>query len=322
VNHEPAPPRPFEQLAFDRLPKLPPRPHRWHELPRKTLRLTTPDLGTVDLCYRVAGAGPPLLLVHGLMTTGYSWRYAWEGLAAEYTVYMPDLPGSGDSSTPAHPLTPQAVADCLGAFLDALDLRGCAAIGNSMGGYLTMWLALRQPGAMSRLLQLHGPAAPTPKLWALWAAIRLPVAPALLGALVRRDPHRWAHRNVHYWDESLKSLEEARTYGDPLATPAGFAGFFSQLRDTMDARALADFQRQLRARAACGAGLGLPLLLVYARRDPMVPPVIGDQLARILPDARLVRMDQASHFAHVDAVDRFVPLALRFLRGDPVPSEA
>jgi pimeloyl-ACP methyl ester carboxylesterase len=312
-------PAPFVQLPFAALPERPRRPHRFHELPRLHLDLHTPSLGPHRVCYRTVGSGPPLLLVHGLMTTGYSWRYAWEPLAASHTLYIPDLPGAGDSSTPAAPLTAPAVAESLGALITQLDLRGCAAIGNSMGGYVTMWLALQQPGALSRLLQLHGPALPTARLWLLWPAIRLPIARPLLRAVVQHDPLRWAHRNVHYWDESLKSLEEARTYGAPLATEPGFAGFFSQLRDTMDVRLLSAFEQRLRALGP--AGLGLPLLLLYARRDPMVPPIVGERLARILPGAELRWMDEASHFAHVDAVDRFVPIALRFLRGDPVDSQ-
>jgi hypothetical protein len=48
-----------------------------------------------------------------------------------------------------------------------------------------------------------------------------------------------AHRNVHYYDESLKSLEEAREYGEPLATASGAESFIRYLADA--ARALAAY---------------------------------------------------------------------------------
>jgi hypothetical protein len=41
------------------------------------------------------------------------------------------------------------------------------------------------------------------------------------------------HRNVHYFDEELKSLEEAHAYGDPLATPEGSRAFACYLAETM-----------------------------------------------------------------------------------------
>jgi pimeloyl-ACP methyl ester carboxylesterase len=45
----------------------------------------------------------------------------------------------------------------------------------------------------------------------------------------------------------------------------------------------------------------------------MVPPVVGERLAELVPDARIVWLEEASHFAHVDAADRFVEVVLPFL---------
>ena len=56
----------------------------------------------------------------------------------------------------------------------------------------------------------------------------------------------------------------------------------------------------------------MPLLHLYARRDPMVPPRFGPILAG-LTGANLVWLDEGSHFAHVDAVERFLPPVLEFL---------
>ncbi len=73
------------------------------------------------------------------------------------------------------------------------------------------------------------------------------------------------------------------------------------------------FYRELGARHRRGEPFPVPLLLVYAERDPMVPPRIGDLLAARIPDARLARLASASHFAHVDAAADFVPAVLPFL---------
>jgi pimeloyl-ACP methyl ester carboxylesterase len=64
---------------------------------------------------------------------------------------------------------------------------------------------------------------------------------------------------------------------------------------------------------ARGEPFPVPLLLLYAERDPMVPPRFGGLLAERIPGARLVRLAGASHFAHVEAVEQFVPPVLSFL---------
>lgn len=264
--------------------------------------------------YRVTGSGPPLLLVHGLMTTGYSWRYAVAQLASEFTVYIPDLVGCGESDKPARRYPPEAVAETLGAFVTALSLRGCAAIGNSMGGYLCMHLALQDRSVFSRLVNLHSPGLATARMVALRCALKsVPIWERALRAIVQRDPLKWVHRNVHYYDESLKSQEEHRVYGHPLSTASGFSAFARALEDTLDVRAMRRFERALRALGESP----LPLQLVYARRDPMVPPSVGARLHALLPDSELVWLDEASHFAHVDATERFLDVAMPFLLREP-----
>jgi hypothetical protein len=54
------------------------------------------------------------------------------------------------------------------------------------------------------------------------------------------------------------------------------------------------------------------MLLLYARRDPMVPPRFGPILAE-LTRAPLVWLEEGSHFAHVDALHRFLPPVEAFL---------
>ncbi|MBX3271417.1 MAG: alpha/beta hydrolase [Sandaracinaceae bacterium] len=300
---------PFRQLPFESLPERPRVPHGFFELPEERLRVRSEGFGAIELSVRRAGSGPPLVLVHGLMTSSYSFRYVIEPLARDYTVIVFDLPGAGRSDAPRAPYTPDALADLIGDTLRALGVEGARVIGNSMGGYLAMRLALRRPGAMSRLVNLHSPGAPTPRMWALEAALSLPGSAAIVDRLVRRDPLRWAFRNVHYWDESLKSLEEAREYGAPLATPAGREAFARYLGDTLRASEMRRFARQLAALER----FPVPLQLVYARRDPMVPPEVGAALARLVPGAELVWLDEGSHFAHVDAPDVFLAAARPFL---------
>ncbi len=301
---------PFRQLPFDEVPEAPRLPHSYFDARTETVTVRGTRFGDVKTHVRVHGAGPPLLLVHGFMTTGYSWRYAMAPLGERFTLYVPDLVGCGRSDAPDAHYTPESVADYLGALVDALGIRGAPAVGNSMGGYLCMHLALRRPEALSRLVNLHSPGLPTARMRALRAALDVvPRWRSVLRRAVQWSPERWVHRNVHYFDETLKSREEHREYARPLATPEGFGAFARMLDETLDVRAMARFEAALRAAGA----LPIPLQLVYARRDPMVPPAVGTRLAALLPGAELVWLDGASHFAHVDATAAFTRAALPFL---------
>ncbi len=302
----------FVRGRFDELPKTPRVPHAYFASEARTVEVETTALGRLGVHVRVMGSGPPLLLVHGLMTSGYSFRHVMAPLAARHTLYVPDLPGAGRSPAAGRPLHPEALAEWIVALVDALGIRGCLVVGNSMGGYLTLRAALRAPDAFAAVIDVHSPGIPEPRLWALRAALALAPSMALLDKLVARDPRRWVHRNVHYRDESLKSLEEADEYGTPLSNKAGRAAFGSYLRDTLDPFAMKRFTEELRARRARGDAFPVPLALVYSTEDPMVPPRMGEVLSELIPSAELVWMNGSSHFAHVDSPARFVEIAEGF----------
>ncbi len=302
------PTAPFVQLPFADVPDQPTVPHPWLDAQRHDVTITTAELGTMRVAVREYGSGPPLVLIHGLMTAGYSFRYLLPLLGSRYRLLIPDLPGAGQSDAPDVYMGPDVLARGIIATLDALSVRGAPVVGNSMGGYLCMRAAQLDAGAMSRLVNLHSPGLPTGRMAALWWALRLLPGDFALERLVRRNPERWVHRNVHYYDESLKSRQEHREYAQPLSTRAGRRAFYRHLRDTLDVRQMRRF-----ARALAAAPFPIPLQLVYADRDPMVPPAVGQRLRQLIPAAEFVELKEASHFAHVDAAARFVDAILPFL---------
>jgi pimeloyl-ACP methyl ester carboxylesterase len=299
---------PFQQLRFEDVPEAPAVSHRWADVVERDVAIETEGLGRCRIRVYELGSGPPLVLVHGLMTHGYSFRYLLERLGARYRLLIPDLPGAGASDHPDVYLGPDVLARAIVATIDALGVRGARVIGNSMGGYLCMRAALVDPGAIGRLVNLHSPGVPTARMVALRWALRLLPARRIIDRMVRRDPERWVHRNVHYYDESLKSREEHRAYAKPLSTPAGRKAFYRHLHDALDAREMRRFVADLRT-----TPFPIPLCLVYAERDPMVPAAVGDRLRALVPGATFIRLPEASHFAHVDAAARFVDAVTPFL---------
>ncbi|APE33576.1 hypothetical protein BOX37_05880 [Nocardia mangyaensis] len=305
--------RPFQQQPFARLPELPRCPHPYFDADAHDIELDSASLGPLRVHYREYGAGEPLLLVHGLMTSSYSWRYVLDGLGAHYRLIMPDLPGNGRSAPPAHRFSATDLGAWIGEFQAAVGIRGCRVVGNSLGGYLVMRQAVADPGAFAKVVNLHGPAFAQARLYALHAALSVPGAQDVFGWWIRRDTQRWAHQIVHYYDDTLKSREEAGEYGAPLQTVAGTRAFASYLRDVMDPRDHADFASALAQRAAQGRSFPVPLQLIYSRQDPLVSPTIGARLAELIPDAQLRWVERSSHFVQVDSPVEVVALILGFL---------
>lgn len=302
--------KPFEQLPFAEVPEEPRVAHPYFSADQREVTVRSRHFGPVKMHVSVYGEGPPLLLLHGLMTASYSFRYVMEPLARHFTLYIPDLVGGGRSDKPDTTYHPDDLARSVGELMHELGIWGAPAIGNSMGGYLLMRLALLEPGAMSRLVNLHSPGLPTARMYALSAVSAVPsVFDSVLATLVRLNPERWVHQNVHYYDESLKSCEEHREYAGALTSQGGLIGLARHLRDTLAVSEMRRFEQTLKALER----FPIPLLLVYARQDKMVPPVVGERLARLIPDARIEWLEEASHFAHVDAPEAFLRAAWPFL---------
>lgn len=303
--------KPFRQPSFRKLPEKPRRPHDYDESVAEEILVASKPFGDLRVHVRRIGSGPPLLLVHGLMTSSYSWRYVMKPLSEHFTVLAFDLPACG--RTPPRPDRSHdagALATFVGEVQRALGVEGCAAIGNSLGGYLSLRLLEDRPEAFSRLVLIHPPFFPSAGSRALAVVFAVPGTRRLLRALVHRDPVRWGFKWVHYYDESLKSLEEAREYGEPLATREGVASFARYLTEPLEPRAMLDFARRIEAHPP-----RVPLQLLYAKTDPIVPPSVGPRLAALLPTARFSWLEETSHFAHVDTPELVLRHAVPFLLG-------
>lgn len=302
--------RPFQQGRFSDLPELPCRPHRYFEVPESYVDVRSRGFGLVRTHYRALGDGPPLLLVHGLMTTSYSFRYVMHELAKTRRVYVLDLPGAGRSDKPKGPYSARALASFLIDFVDALGIRGCDAVGNSMGGYLCMRSVLEDSRVFGRLVNIHSPGVTDTRYLALHAGLSSAIARNALARVIALSPLRWAHANVHYHDESLKSREEAREYA--LSTDDHRRAFIAYLHDTFDPAEIRAFEKMLVSRRDARLAFPIPLLLLYSRADPLVPPRVGEKLHDLIPDARFEWLDDTSHFAHVDTPGPVLASVLRF----------
>lgn len=122
-------------------------------------------VGGVQIHYNEAGSGPALVLIHGGGPGASGWsNYSRniEPLSRHFRVLTPDLPGFGKSDVkPRGSAMPAWYATKMGEFLDALGIAKAHFVGNSLGGMVTLRLALDRPDKVDRMV-LMGPGGSVP----------------------------------------------------------------------------------------------------------------------------------------------------------------
>ena len=107
---------------------------------------------------RVLGAGPPIVLLHGLVGSARYWGAAYDQLADRHQLVVPDLLGFGRSPKPNVPYRPDDHVDALLTTLDELEVRTPAVVvGHSAGSLIAIRLALRHPGRVRTVIGFGPP---------------------------------------------------------------------------------------------------------------------------------------------------------------------
>ena len=244
--------------------------------------------GTIE--YQDAGAGPPLVFLHGLLMDASLWEDVITGLSPAFRCLAPTLP-LGAHHIPVRPdadLSLPAIAGLVTEFLDRLDLHDVTLIGNDTGGALVQLLMAGGAPRVGRVVLAscdafgNFPPGLTGKTLAL--AGKLP--PALFGLFMQQLRLRAVRRLplAFGWLTRRGDAATARWLQPVLHQP-------EIRRDTVRMLRAALSDTGLLLRAADGlAGFGRPALVVWAREDKVMPPEHGARLAALLPDARLVEV--------------------------------
>lgn len=105
--------------------------------------------------HRRAGAGSPLVLVHGFLGGSAQWSAEIKCFCHSHDVIAPDLPGFGEANTLSGFAEIEAMADYVIDFLNALNICSFSLLGHSMGGMIAQTIAAKVPDRISRLV-LYG----------------------------------------------------------------------------------------------------------------------------------------------------------------------
>jgi len=96
----------------------------------------------IDLHYKIAGQGHPILVIHGWGADSNYWLGAMEQICSNgFQMIVPDLPGFGETSAPTEIWGAEEYAEFLKKFIEKIDLKDFTIIGHSFGGGVAMILA-------------------------------------------------------------------------------------------------------------------------------------------------------------------------------------
>jgi 3-oxoadipate enol-lactonase len=122
------------------------------------------------------GDGPPVLLVHGLGSSGADWAFQIPPLAASRRVIVPDLRGSGRSAHAPGPYSIARFADDLWALVDALAIERVDLVGFSLGGAVALEMALARPDRVPRLCTINSLPSYRVDHWRKWVEVHVQAA--------------------------------------------------------------------------------------------------------------------------------------------------
>ncbi|MHB8598473.1 MAG: alpha/beta fold hydrolase [Ktedonobacteraceae bacterium] len=233
-------------------------------------------IGKQRLYYRVAGAGTPLVLVHGYGVSGQMWNRCMPYLAQERQVFIVDLPGHGHS-TLSDVWRLREAAPLLAQWLRTLGLQPVGLVGHSMGGAIAAHLATHAPELIEQLVLVN--------------AACLPFAEAL-PVIVTRSAHSMMQRGAGRY---------------PLAM------LFDILRPRLHLLWQAAQEIQSSDFRAELASLTQPTLIIWGERDVLLPLAVGKEVGEMLPHAQFVTMPESGHRPPLSQPVEFSRLVLDFL---------
>lgn len=252
------------------------------------------------------GNGLPLLLLHGLGASSFSWRHNISPLARHFQVVAPDLPPHGRSPAPLDAdYTVESQAQSILAFLDYRGLERAVLVGNSLGGGLALLLARDFPERFPALVLL-APAAALTRVPFIFYPLRLPglgrLAAALMGPWVIPP--------------ALRLIYQRRE----LITPEVVSGYAAPFRDFRRRQALGRLCRQLELLPldqveALLQKIRQPVSLIWGARDHILPLRQGHWIKEHLPQAEFHILPEVGHAPQEEAPSKVNKIIIAFLAG-------
>lgn len=256
---------------------------------------------------RESGSGEPIVLLHGLGTTGEEFALLAATLAGEFRVIVPDLRGHGRSAHLPGPYTAEAMAADLNSTLDALGVAAAHVLGHSHGGAAAQVFARQHPERVRTLLLV---ATYTRQRLTWWERVIGKLAPPAVMLLGTRRLAWFVHR-LRPAGGGRKLTPQAAALR--AATLAGNSSW--QLAAALRAAGSFDSRDWLET-------LQVPTLVVAGLQDYVVLPRQARLLAAGIPAAHLQVLDDGGHELTLSHVAELAQIISGWLQSDAMAAQS
>jgi pimeloyl-ACP methyl ester carboxylesterase len=269
--------------------------NNWRSLRDSDLKTTknmfgkTIEVNGRNVHYYTGGRGEPLVVVHGGAGDAASWLDNFDMLIDNFTLFLPDMPGFGESHLLDCEHNIQTFTDFVDDFTHKLGLDKFNLMGHSIGGGVALNYALRFPGKVKKLVLISSLCLG--REIALW--IRLMSVPAeVIGAV------------------AISVLKTTKWMIDTLMIPVEFVMPFSRASVSLGSN-ITTLQEQTLVLSDRLSELTMPTLVVWGARDEIVPVKQAYAAAQVIPDCRLKIYENRGHSVYRD--DEFSHMVTGFL---------
>ena len=264
------------------------------------------------MIYRVAGSGPPVVLIHGMLNSSSHWQSVAQSLAGEFTVVAPDLIGHGDSAAPRGDYSLGAHAASIRDLLAAIGIERASIVGHSLGGGVAMQFFYQFPQRVERLILVSSgglgrevsPLLRTAALPGMSTLLSLTIHLRLLAGL-RAAGGRLRERGIGagvYLQAIARALR-------PLENAEARQAFLHTLRSVIDMHG-----QRVSATDRLNLLEAIPTLVVWGERDRTIPLEHGRLAHQAIPHSRFETLPGVAHFPHLEDPAGLSALLLDFLR--------
>lgn len=260
--------------------------------------------------YNQAGAGHPLVLLHGSGPGASGWsnfQSNLEPLAAKFRTLAIDMPGWGRSD--ATPAEDRDHVEALVLFLDEVGIEKAAIVGNSMGGMTALRFAVEHPDRITHLIPMGSPAPGSN----VFAAAGGPSEglKVLIDAYAQPTPENFKRLvSVMAFDPRFATDELAEERSkNALANPEHLANFLAGAAGMVGFAAFAALGPQL-------AKVRTPTLVVHGRDDRTLNYENALRLVSMIHNSRLLLLNRCGHWAQLEHADEFNRMVADFVKNN------
>jgi 2-hydroxymuconate-semialdehyde hydrolase len=255
-------------------------------------------VGSVKTTYLSAGSGAPVVCIHGAGAGAVTWYKSIAALAKYFQVIVPDIVGYGESDKPKAAYDRPYFAAWLRDFFIALGIQKAHVAGNSQGGAIVLQFALENPEKVDKLVLVGSGALGGGEGMPFGAFISMFLLNNFPSAMAGRLMSRYLvfkpeNNDPDYVAYSLQVVKK----------PGGNNVFMQGRGAAVSAMAKDELQR-----------IKHQTLLVWGENDNFFPIAHGEAAAKIMPNAKLHRIQEAGHLPFLDQPIAFNEALLQFLR--------